>query len=80
MSEARRCQGWRRYGGAFSFGPIKWVQCKERATVMLCFERDGKTETLPACPKCWQECIDTGLKILSAKPIPRVNRKVVEHE
>lgn len=65
----KRCEGWRRHGGVLTFGLPKWEQCPENATVMLTFKRDGKTETLPACPRCWQECIDTGLKILKATPI-----------
>jgi hypothetical protein len=73
-----RCQGWRRYGGAFTLGPVRWEQCKEKPTVMLRFKdkEDGKVRTMPACQKCWQECIDTGVKILKATPIkPKKGQK-----
>lgn len=68
-SNLKRCEGWRRYGGAFTLGPVTWEQCKENGIVMLTFERDGKQQTLPACKVCWQEYIDTKLKIISAIPI-----------
>lgn len=71
-SEAKsavRCEGWRRNGGAFTLGPVTWKQCEENATVMLKFKRDGKVQTLPGCQTCLNECIETGLEIIEAKPI-----------
>lgn len=64
-----RCEGWRRYGGAFSLGPVTWEQCKNNATVTLRFVQDKKEQTLPACKACWNECLENKLKILEAKPL-----------
>lgn len=75
LGEARakrlRCEGMRRHGSAFSLGPVRWEQCKEEATVrLLLLQKDGEVEKLPACPKCWQECIDTlGIEVQGAEPI-----------
>ena len=64
-----RCEGWRRYGGAFTFGPVEWKQCAKDGIVLIRF-MDGKEErTLPACFECWQECIDNKVKILEVSPI-----------
>jgi len=63
-----QCEGWRRKGGAFTFGPVEWEQCKNEATVML----EVKQETikkLPGCETCWKECIEKGLKIISVVPL-----------
>lgn len=64
-----RCEGWQRYGGAFTLGPVKWEQCKETATVMLKLKQDGKVQTLPGCVTCWNEAIEKGIQILEARPI-----------
>lgn len=66
-----RCEGWRRKGGALSFGPPTWTQCTEDATVMIQFKQ-GKEDvaTLPGCPTCWQECIDSkDIEVLLVFPI-----------
>jgi hypothetical protein len=36
---------------------------------MLTIEQDGKVESLPGCVICWQEAIDTGIKIIAVVPI-----------
>jgi len=67
-----RCEGWRRYGGAFTLGPVKWVQCPESATVMLTVKQEGekKKQRMPSCQKCWLEaCSTKGIAVLDAKPI-----------
>lgn len=64
-----QCEGMRRYGGAFTLGPVRWVPCENPATVTLRVVQDGKAETLPACQTCWEEAIDNGIKITDAKPI-----------
>lgn len=69
MKRKLQCEGWRRYGGAFSFGPVTWKQCPQSATVMLTVKQEGKVKTLPACPVCWQECMDNKIEILSVKPV-----------
>lgn len=69
-----QCEGWRRTGGAFTFGPVKWEQCKNNAIVMITVTQDGKTETLPACVECWNECINTKIKISEVKPL--VERRI----
>lgn len=68
-----RCEGWRRYGGMMTFGPVEWKQCENEGVVMIKFERDGKEQTLPACMECWQECIDTKVHILEVIPIKKGN-------
>jgi hypothetical protein len=69
MSEPLRCEGWRRHGGAFTFGPVTWKQCTETPTVWLKVKQTGKTQRMPACPTCWQESIDNEIEILEAVPI-----------
>ncbi len=66
-----RCEGWRRHGGAFSFGPVKWAQCKEDAVVLLTIKQGKeKKTTLPACKLCWNKSINhKGIKIIEVKPI-----------
>ena len=64
-----RCEGWRRYGGAFSFGPPKWVQCENEATVMMEVEQQEKVGKLPACMTCWKEAVDSKMKVISVEPI-----------
>lgn len=63
-----RCEGWRRYGGVFTLGPVTWKQCDNEATVILEVVQDGKTELLPGCAICWQEAIDAGIQINSTRP------------
>lgn len=66
----KQCGGWRRYGGIFTLGPVKWEHCKEKPLVLLKFENDhGKAQILPACMHCWNECKANGVKILSVEPI-----------
>jgi hypothetical protein len=64
-----RCEGWRRYGGAFTFGPITWKQCTNQGIVELKFVQDGETKTLPSCKQCWDECLRSGIAVIKAKPI-----------
>jgi hypothetical protein len=64
-----RCEGWHRYGGAFSFGPVKWVQCENEAVVELLVEQDGKEKLWPACLTCWKEAVANKMKIIQAFPI-----------
>jgi hypothetical protein len=66
-----RCEGWRRYGGAFTLGPVHWEQCEAQGIVRLKFKDadTGKVRTLPACKECWAECLATGVTIIEAKPI-----------
>ena len=74
-----RCEGWRRYGGAFTLGPVYWVQCNEQGIVALTLRQDGKTKTLPACKTCWQECIDNKIEIVKVVPMKPANRKGQPH-
>ena len=69
-----RCEGWRRHGGVFTFGPVTWEQCKSRATVNLTVKQEGKVQTLPACPKCWQEVIDNNIKIIKVEPLAEAKK------
>ena len=46
------------------------MQCEEKGIVMLTVRREKETVTLPACKKCWDECLrDPGHKVLKAVPI-----------
>lgn len=63
-----RCEGWRRTGGAFTLGPVKWEQCNNEAIVMLKV-RQEKEEDLPACLDCWNECKQNKIEILGAEPL-----------
>jgi hypothetical protein len=65
-----RCEGFRRYGGAFTLGPVRWEQCKNRSVVTLEIVQDGKTQSLPSCATCWSEAIEKKIQIKSATPIP----------
>jgi len=71
-----QCEGYRRHGGAFTLGPVRWEQCSNDATVMLHLIQDGKEKTFPACPVCWNEALENGdqwkIKVLNAKPIMEV--------
>lgn len=65
-----KCEGWVRHGGAFTFGPVKWDQCKNEATVKIHFQYDGDIDTLPGCIECWRRCIDAeDIKVISVWPI-----------
>lgn len=63
-----RCEGWRRYGGAFTLGPVRWEQCKNDATVTLTVEQET-TERMPACMECWREAQERGIKIHASEPL-----------
>lgn len=65
-----RCQGYRRYGGMFTLGPVKWVQCENDAVVILEVSQES-VEAFPACMDCWSEAIERKISILSARPIER---------
>jgi hypothetical protein len=76
-----RCEGFRRHGGAFSLGPVTWEQCCETATVLLTVTQDGETQTLPACPTCWEEARNTkGITVTDAKPIAARPRSIGAEE
>ena len=64
-----RCEGWRRYGGAFTLGPVRWEQCDQDATVMLVYKDDGKRRELPGCAHCWKEAIENKIPTIEARPI-----------
>jgi hypothetical protein len=66
-----QCEGWRRYGGAFTLGPVTWRQCANEAVVTLEFIQEGKPERMPACMTCWDEATRAaGIQITSATPLP----------
>ena len=65
----KQCDGWRRYGGAFSLGPIIWKQCPNEAIVELEIVQDNKKSKMAACNSCWEEALDTpSIIIESARP------------
>lgn len=68
----KQCEGWRRYGGAFTMGPVTWEQCKEKATVMVEGKNHDETlyKTLPMCDTCLREAqTTTGVKVRKITPI-----------
>jgi hypothetical protein len=68
---ALRCEGYRRRGGAFTFGPVSWAQCENRAVVFVTIDQGGEiTKDCPCCLECWSEGIEQGIKQIDAKPIP----------
>ena len=73
-----QCEGWRRYGGIMTFGPPRWEQCKNEATINMTVEQEGKVSTLPACNICWNEAIERDMKIIKTEPI--INNKTKEGE
>lgn len=65
----KQCEGWRRYGGVFTLGPVRWEQCKNTAVVILTVTQDGETKDFPACGKCWNECLERGMAVGKAVPV-----------
>lgn len=64
------CEGYRRYGGAFSFGPVKWVACEEKAIVRILVVQDGVEKGYNGCLQCWNECIASkAITVIRAIPI-----------
>ncbi len=70
-----QCEGWRRNGGAFTFGPVEWKQCQKNALVMVTLKQDGEVQTFPACLECWMEALDRELEIIEVKPIRPAKEK-----
>lgn len=64
-----KCEGWRRYGGAFKFGPVRWEQCKNKPLVKLTVKQEGEVKEVPACKECWQEAIENKIEIQKVTPI-----------
>ncbi len=70
------CEGWRRKGGAFTFGPVEWRRCEEKAKVMITFtQKQNNKEApekgeLPACMTCLKECNENDqITVLKVSPI-----------
>jgi len=66
-----RCEGRRRYGGAFLLGPPRWVQCEEDATVKLRLVQNDEPEAeMYACATCWKEAKEhPEIEILEVLPL-----------
>lgn len=64
-----QCEGWRRYGGIFTLGPVKWKRCESVGVVLLKVRQTGVVKRVPACQECWNECIKNGIEIIEATPI-----------
>ena len=79
MADNIRCEGWRRTGGAFSFGPVKWSQCENNAIVML-EVRQKEVKEFPACIECWNEAIGRGIEIMEARPLGAARERGGEEE
>ena len=68
--ERTRCEGWRRYGGAFTLGRAEWKQCENDATLLISTVEDGKESEVPSCERCWREAVGTqSIAILRVEPI-----------
>jgi len=64
------CEGWRRYGGAFTLGPVQWMQYQNEAVVIIKIKQQDRESSLPACMVCWQEGLDNKhIEIISVTPI-----------
>lgn len=63
-----QCEGYRRYGGAFSMAKPRWEQCKNDAAVTLTVTQEDTAE-MPACMECWEEAKQHGIQIDKAEPI-----------
>lgn len=73
IPEDRRCQGWRRHGGAFTLGPVTWHQCTNEGITMLTVLQEGEEQTLPACQTCWQEALcNEAIMIIRIGPMPKL--------
>lgn len=66
---AQRCEGYKRTGGAFTFGTPVWRRCESEATVMVTAEQDGTVSSFPVCHSCWSEAVERGITIVEATPI-----------
>lgn len=65
-----RCEGWRRYGGFMTLGPVTWEQCENDAVVNLMIIQDGEKQNKPACITCWEEAMSTdGIRIIRTEPL-----------
>lgn len=71
-----QCEGWRRYGGAFSFGPVVWRQCDNDAVVVVESEQEGEVTKTPVCMNCWNEGIETGIRIIRVAHIKEDEKDV----
>lgn len=83
MTEAikNQCEGYRRRGGIFTFGSVKWERCQNEGVVLLTVQyvryaasrpdgKDDVTKALPACNDCWKECkANEEIRILAVEPI-----------
>jgi hypothetical protein len=63
------CEGYRRYGGAFTLGPVRWEQCDSPAEVSITVQQGSVTKTFPCCTVCWQEAINNTMTILNCVPL-----------
>lgn len=70
-----RCEGWTRRGGAFTLGPVEWVQCDEEAVVMVNCTQEGETKDFPACMSCWERAITYPIKINKVIPLKPVEKE-----
>lgn len=58
----KQCDGWRRHGGLMTFGPVKWVQCTEEATVIIKIVQDNEETIMNACQHCLDEAKELNMK------------------
>ncbi len=67
----KQCEGFERRGGAFSFGPPQWIQCKNEAKFIA---TKKKNEKVPLCPECVQKAKEFIPRQATFSPIRKENR------
>jgi len=78
-----KCEGWTRYGGAFTLGFPEWRQCENDAVVMISGTQskcDGTSKkekfNMPACMDCWIKAESTNhMMIKKVLPIKEVTNE-----
>ena len=69
MNKKIQCEGYVKRGNFMTFGPVRWIQCKNDAIVTVTVVQEGKTETFPACKECWARCKSFGIELIEVMPI-----------
>ena len=67
-----RCMGQRRYGGAFTLGPVRWERCKNPAVFIVDTEDDKGPFRTTICLECWKEA--------EAEKLPIRNPRMIKKE
>jgi hypothetical protein len=61
-----RCEGYRRKHNFMTLGGrVEWEQCTNEAIMVLEVKQDEGIGKFPACEKCYEECKEREIEILS---------------